>query len=82
MSRLKVAPKNTIAVVYYGGHAIQVDGINYFLPIDANVNNAEDVKNDGLSFQNVVEAMRSADIVASIIMLDACRENPFRETTN
>jgi len=78
--RLKAAPKNTIAIVYYGGHAIQIDGGNYIMPIDVRAENAAEVKQQATSIQDIVEAMRSADIIASIIMLDACRDDPFKRS--
>jgi uncharacterized caspase-like protein len=80
VDRLKSMPRNTIAVVYYGGQAVLVDGSNYIFPADIRVGKASDLKDEAVSIQDIVEAMQSTNVMASVIMLDACRENPFTRT--
>jgi uncharacterized caspase-like protein len=71
-----------VAVVYYAGHGVQIDGRNYLLPVDINLRDEEEVKDESVdleeAFVSRIERARSA---ARIIILDACRDNPFRGKT-
>ena len=65
-----------IAVVYYAGHGIEFDGTNYLVPIDAELASDVDVEDETISLDRV---MRMLDPVKRLrlVILDACRENPF-----
>jgi uncharacterized caspase-like protein len=65
-----------IAVVYYAGHGIEIDGTNYLIPTDAKLGSDFDVEDETLSLDRL---LRSLDLVRRLrlIILDACRENPF-----
>ena len=65
-----------IAVVYYAGHGIEVDGTNYLVPADAKLGSDFDVEDETVSLDRL---LRSLDLVKRLrlIILDACRENPF-----
>lgn len=65
-----------IAVVYYAGHGIEVDGTNYLVPADAKLASDFDVEDETVSLDRL---LRSLDPVKRLrlIILDACRENPF-----
>src|SRR5258708_16090495 len=66
-----------VAVFFYAGHGITVDGINYLLPVDADIKSEMDVKlgnaiNVDLTLDQAMNAAR-----AKLVFLDACRDNPF-----
>ena len=77
VNRLKSASKNTIAILYYGGHALQFNGTNFIIPTDAKIEQEAALASDAVSVQEIIDAMREANISASIVLLDACRDNPF-----
>lgn len=67
-----------ISLFYYAGHGIEVDGTNYLLPVDANIQSALDVKQKALALTGVLRTMEYAnDEGLNMIILDACRNNPF-----
>jgi hypothetical protein len=65
-----------IAVVYYSGHGIEVGGANYLIPIDAKLLSAFDVDDEAVPLDRVLLSTQPARRL-SLIILDACRENPF-----
>src|SRR4249919_4360242 len=65
-----------IAVVYYAGHGIEVDGGNYLIPVDARLERDTDVYDEALSLDRILIAIEPAKKLRSVI-LDACRDNPF-----
>jgi uncharacterized caspase-like protein len=64
------------AIVYYSGHGIEVNGINYLIPVDAALNRDVDVPYETYSLDNLVQVLEPARRLR-LIMLDACRDNPF-----
>jgi uncharacterized caspase-like protein len=68
-----------IAVVYYAGHGIEVDGANYLIPIDAKLERDTDVFDEALSLDRVLVAIEPAKQLR-LVILDACRDNPFGKT--
>lgn len=68
-----------IAVVYYAGHGIEVDGGNYLIPVDAKLERDTDVYDEGLSLDRVLLAVEPAKKLR-LVILDACRDNPFAKT--
>jgi uncharacterized caspase-like protein len=65
-----------IAVVYYAGHGIEVDGTNYLIPVDAKLERDTDVYDEALSLDRVLLAIEPAKRLR-LVILDACRDNPF-----
>ncbi len=65
-----------IAVVYYAGHGIEVDGGNYLIPVDAKLERDTDVYDEALSLDRVLIAVEPAKKLR-LVILDACRDNPF-----
>lgn len=65
-----------IAVVYYAGHGIEVDGNNYLIPTDAVLERDTDVYDEALSLDRVLVAVEGAKQLR-LVILDACRDNPF-----
>jgi uncharacterized caspase-like protein len=71
------ASKNAdISVIYYAGHGIEVDGMNYLVPADAKLLSDFDVEDETVSLDRVLRALDAAKRL-KLIILDACRDNPF-----
>jgi uncharacterized caspase-like protein len=68
-----------IAVVYYAGHGIEVDGANYLIPVDARLERDTDIYDEGLSLDRILIAIEPAKKLR-LVILDACRDNPFART--
>ncbi len=68
-----------IAVVFYAGHGIEMDGINYLIPVDAVLDRDVDVYDEALSLDRVLVSVDPAKQLR-LVILDACRDNPFTRT--
>jgi uncharacterized caspase-like protein len=68
-----------IAVVYYAGHGMEVDGTNYLIPVDAKLERDTDVYDEALSLDRVLVAIEPATRLR-LVILDACRDNPFAKS--
>ncbi|MCP3370290.1 caspase family protein [Bradyrhizobium cajani] len=68
-----------IAVVYYAGHGIEVEGSNYLIPVDARLERDTDVYDEALSLERVLVSVEPAKQLR-LVILDACRDNPFSKT--
>jgi hypothetical protein len=62
---------------YYAGHGLQVDGYNYIVPVNAVINNQEEVEYECVDVGFVLAMMESSRTDINIVILDACRNNPF-----
>jgi uncharacterized caspase-like protein len=65
-----------IAVIYYAGHGMEVDGTNYLIPVDAKLERDTDVYDEAFSLDRVLLAIEPAKRLR-LVILDACRDNPF-----
>jgi hypothetical protein len=65
------------SLFYYAGHALEVAGRNWLLPADAKINSARDLRFQAIDVQAVLDQTQSSR--ASLLFLDACRNNPFNE---
>ena len=65
-----------VAVVYYAGHGIELDGNNYLIPVDATLETDADVLDETLPLDRVLFAVEPARQLR-LVILDACRDNPF-----
>jgi hypothetical protein len=65
-----------IAVVFYAGHGIEVDGVNYLVPADARLASDLDVEDEAVSLDRIIRALEPARRLR-LVILDACRDNPF-----
>src|SRR5215831_11114422 len=68
-----------VALFFYAGHGLQVDGRNYLLPVDAKLEAASDLAFATIGLDSVLESLDGASRT-NIIILDACRNNPFAQT--
>ena len=69
--------RNGVGLLYYAGHGLQLDWRNYMLPVDVKLSGAADVPAQGVDVQLVLDAFKSAGNRMNILVLDACRDNPF-----
>jgi len=66
-----------IGLFYYAGHGVQVDGKNYLVPTDAVIGSESDTKYECVDAGRVLGKMEDAGNSMNIVILDACRNNPF-----
>jgi uncharacterized caspase-like protein len=65
-----------VAVVYYSGHGLEFAGVNYLIPVDAKLTSVLDIDDEAVSLDRILVAAGHVKKL-SLIILDACRENPF-----
>jgi hypothetical protein len=70
------ANKAQIALLFYAGHGIQVDGTNYLVPIDAQIETRGDLNFNAIDLDKILASLDDPER-ANVIILDACRDNPF-----
>jgi hypothetical protein len=68
-----------MAVMYFAGHGIEVDGNNYLIPVDAVLERDVDVEDETVSLERITHILEPARRLR-LVILDACRENPFQKT--
>ncbi|MBR0869397.1 caspase family protein [Bradyrhizobium tropiciagri] len=73
------ARDSDIAVVYYAGHGIEIDGTNYLIPTDARLERDTDIYDEAFSLDRVLLAIEPARQLR-VVIVDACRNNPFADT--
>jgi hypothetical protein len=66
-----------VGLFYFAGHGLQVHGRNYLIPIGANIKSEADVKYESVDAGRVLSQMYEAENGLNIIILDACRDNPY-----
>ncbi len=66
-----------VGLFYYAGHGMQFDSENYLLPTDINPSTEDDVRYDAVPLGKMLAQMRAADNAMNVVILDACRNNPF-----
>jgi uncharacterized caspase-like protein len=69
--------ENTIAVLYYAGHGLQLRDRNYLIPVDAEIRSEDEIPIAGVDLGFVLGRMSTARSRINIVILDACRNNPF-----
>jgi uncharacterized caspase-like protein len=70
------AEKADWAVVYYAGHGLEIGGVNYLVPVDAKLAADKDAEIEAVALEQVIAAVGAARKL-HLVMLDACRDNPF-----
>ncbi len=78
----RLAGKSGIGLLYYAGHGLQLDWRNYMLPVDASLTQAADVPQQAMDVQAVLGAFKTAGNRMNILVLDACRDNPFGQAAS
>jgi hypothetical protein len=72
-----------IVFLFYSGHGVELDGANYLVPIDAPKVSPQQqslLKDESVSTDNIIQRLKARGTRSQIIVLDACRENPFRQS--
>lgn len=75
--RLLAAGEDAVGLFYYSGHGLQAQGYNYLLPVDATIRHEKDIEIESVKADAVLQAMAAARNALNIVILDACRNNPF-----
>ena len=71
--------QQAVAMLYYAGHGLQLDWHNYMVPVDAKLNSSKDVANQTIDIETVIKTFKTSNTRMNIIVLDACRDNPFTD---
>jgi uncharacterized caspase-like protein len=74
--RQQIHPGDEV-VVFYAGHGLQVNGINYLPAVDADIQGEEDVPLNSLSINTLLTVLEESKAGIKLLFLDACRDNPF-----
>jgi hypothetical protein len=70
------------AVFFYAGHAVRIAGENYLLPVDINLRDEDEVRDDAVEIdQQLVKRIEHARTSVRIVILDACRDDPYASST-
>ncbi|MBL8515315.1 MAG: caspase family protein, partial [Betaproteobacteria bacterium] len=69
--------RESLGLFYFAGHGVQVRGRNFLIPVDADIGREDEVAFSALDVQAVMEKMDTARNHTNLIILDACRDNPF-----
>ena len=70
-----------VGLLFYAGHGLEMGGTNYLIPTNADIDDKLDIKNDGISLNDLLYRMENAGNRLNIIVLDACRNDPFVDRT-
>jgi formylglycine-generating enzyme required for sulfatase activity len=76
----KHIPPGSTALFFYSGHGMQINGLNYLIPIGALIEKEQDVDIEGARADQVLGEMEAARSRLNIVVLDACRDNPYQRS--
>jgi hypothetical protein len=76
-ARVAAHGPNTVALIYYAGHGVQLAGENYLVPVDAKITTPADLVNESVRLVDVMATLEAIPSRMRIVLLDACRNNPF-----
>lgn len=74
----KLKPGVDAGLIYYAGHGIEVDGRNYLVPVDSNTQSEQEADISNIDLNDVIALLENSRVPFNILILDACRNNPFR----
>ncbi|MGI9411902.1 MAG: caspase family protein, partial [Hyphomicrobiaceae bacterium] len=77
-ARLTSAGKNSVGFFYYAGHGTQVKGVNYLLPVDADIEDESQVDSEAVSASGLMAQLEGVGNKMNLVILDSCRNNPFK----
>jgi hypothetical protein len=75
--RIAAKGPDTVALVFYAGHGLQIDGENYLVPVDVDPKREADIPLQAVRLNDVLNTLNSVPTRMRILLLDACRNNPF-----
>lgn len=73
----KLKEHHGVGLFYFAGHGMQVSGRNYLIPVDGDIEQEHDIKYEAIDVGRVLDGMEKAGNSANILILDACRNNPY-----
>lgn len=76
-SNIAEKPENTVVLIYFAGHGVQVDGENFLVPVDATIAREADVPLEAMRMADLMSMLETVRSKTRIVILDACRDNPF-----
>ena len=68
------------ALFYYAGHGVQYDGSNYLIPVNTDIRGSYELLDKALAMDSVVRGLEASQSAFNLVILDACRDNPFSVT--
>ena len=74
--KAKIKP-DTVAMLFFGGYGVQVGRESFMIPVDAAIWKEADVRRDGVSIEQVLDAMTEQGAKAKLVVVDASRRNPY-----
>lgn len=77
----KLRQADTVGVLYYAGHGVQVAGENFLIPIGADIKDESEVPFQSVNLNEILRTMSGDAARINIVILDACRNNPFESAT-
>src|SRR5579864_542355 len=80
MQKAAASGPGTVAMIYLAGYGIQYAGENYFIPVDSNITHDTDIPVEGLRMSDYMRQLGTLQLKASILVLDAARQQPFVQT--
>lgn len=78
--KLRVAGEDTVGLFYYAGHGVQANGTNYLIPLRTEIDSQSDLNLEALDADDILRQMEDAGNRLNLVILDACRNNPFKGT--
>ena len=69
--------KNSYGFLFYAGHGVQSNGENFLIPVDANIQSENFLRQRAVSVQAMLDELNDAENELNVVVLDACRDNPF-----
>src|SRR5258707_5452496 len=79
IQKAQASGPGTVAMVYLAGYGMQLAGENYFIPVDSSLSRDVDIPIEGLRISDYLRQLASLPLKASIVVLDAARQQPFVE---
>src|ERR1700704_2513528 len=76
-ARIAAKGADTVALVFYAGHGMQIDGENYLVPVDVDPKRETDIPLQAVRLNDLLNTLNSVPSKMRILLLDACRNNPF-----
>ena len=73
----ELAKKKSVGLFYYAGHGAQLGWKNYLIPVDAVIEQLDDMQAKTVELNSLLEGLAKAQNPMNVIILDACRDNPF-----
>src|SRR5215467_553772 len=80
LEKAAAAGPDTVAFIYVSGYGVQLEGENYFVPVDAKIARDADVAVEAIRLSDYVRPLTALKLKASIVVLDAARANPFAKS--